>query len=249
MTFRLVSALERFTDRLHSLSPLSGDDRAALLGMNGDIIQARANVDIVLPGANSDYSHLIVEGIVGRFAQFSDGRRQITAIHIAGDMADVRAVATPGTALPMQALTTSTLLRFTIHELRAIVRSRPAVAEAFWAYSAVDASVVERWAANLGRRTASERMAHFLCEFGMRMENAGRGDRLAFTLDLTQAQLGDALGLTPVHVNRTLQALRTQHLITTTGRDFAIHDWERLAVLGDFDLAYLQIEEIVLKAA
>ncbi len=249
MTFRPVSSLERFAERLHSLSPLPADDRDALLGMRGDIIQARANIDIVPPGAVSEYSHLVVEGVVGRFAQFSDGRRQITAIHIVGDMADVRAVATPGVASAMQALTTSTLLRFTIAELRSVVRSRPALAEAFWAYSAVDASIVERWAANLGRRTATERLAHFLCEFGLRMENAGRGDRLNFTLELTQAQLGDELGLTPVHVNRTLKALRDKRLVTSTGRAFSIHDWERLAALGDFDCTYLQMDEIVLKAA
>ena len=249
MTFRQVSSLERFAERLHGLSPLSVDDRAALLGMSGDIIQAQTNTDIVLPGAQSDSCYLIVEGVVGRFAQFSDGGRQITAIHIAGDMADVRAVATPGVASAMQALTTSTLIQFTVQELRSVIRSRPAVAAAFWAYSAIDAAVVERWAANLGRRTATERMAHFLCEFGLRVEDAGRGDRLNFTLELTQTQLGDALGLTPVHVNRTLKALRTQHLVTTAGRNFSVHDWQRLAALGDFDRSYLQIAELVLKAA
>lgn len=249
MSFRQVSSLEQFAERLHRLSPLSGEDRDCLMGMGGDIIQARANIDIVLPGTVTDYCHLIVEGVIGRFAQFSDGKRQITAIHIVGDMADLRAVATPALSPAMQALTTSTLLRFTTHELRAIARSRPALAQAFWAYSAVDAAVVERWAANLGRRTASQRMAHFLCEFGLRMENAGRGDRLNFTLDLTQTQLGEALGLTPVHVNRTLKAFRTQHLVTTTKRDFLVHDWERLAALGDFDRTYLTIDEMVREAA
>ena len=92
-------------------------------------------------------------------------------------------------------------------------------------------------------------MAHFLCEFGMRMEKAGRGDRLNFTLDLTQTQLGEALGLTPVHVNRTLKALRTRHLVTATGRDFAVHDWDQLAALGEFDLTYLQFDEEVREAA
>jgi CRP-like cAMP-binding protein len=92
-------------------------------------------------------------------------------------------------------------------------------------------------------------MAHLLCEIGMRMEAAGRGNRLNFTLNMTQPQLGDALGFTPVHVNRTLKALRTNQLVTSSGRGFAVHDWPRLAALGEFDSRYLAIEEATLRAA
>lgn len=85
-------------------------------------------------------------------------------------------------------------------------------------------------------------MAHFLCEFGLRMEFSGEGERSEFLLELTQAQLGDALGLTPVHVNRTLKALKAVGAVEVEGRIFRIPDWPRLAAIADFDAQYLQLE-------
>jgi len=238
-----MSPVELFVSRLNSLSALGPEERSELAGLRGDIIQVPANADVVQPGDDIAHLYLVVEGVLGRFTQFRNGKRQITVIHIVGDAADVHAVAAPGAASPMQALTTSTLIRLPIRDVRAIARGRPAVIEAFWAYAAVDAAVLTRWAANLGQRSAVERMAHFLCEMGMRMENAERGTRLNFMLEVTQAQLGDVLGLTSVHVNRTLKSLRDDGLVKTSGRNFQVQDWPALAALGDFDGAYLQIDD------
>jgi CRP-like cAMP-binding protein len=249
MMTQVATPLDGFVARLGWLSPISADDRTALIGLVGGVVQVPSGVDLISPGDDVEYVHLVVEGLLGRFAQFEDGKRQITAIHIAGDMADLHSVVTPSAGSPMQALTTTTLIRFPIRQLRSMIRARPSIAEAFWAYSAVDTAVLARWAANLGRRAAANRMAHLLCEIGMRMEAAGRGDRLNFTLNMTQPQLGDALGLTPVHVNRTLKALRASQLVSTSGRDFTIHDWPRLAALGEFDGRYLVIEDVTLRAA
>jgi len=244
-----LSPIEQFAERLNRLSPLSGDDRDALGRLRGEIIQARANTDLLPRSDGADACHLVVEGLVGRFTQFRDGSRLTVAIYLPGDMADVHAVATPKLAPSLQALTTSTLIRFPLRELQAAAGSRPTLAQACWAYSAVDTAVIAAWAASLGRKSALQRMAHLLCELGRRMEQAGRGERHEFTLDLTQAQLGEILGLTPVHVNRTLKALKGQGLVAVSGRTLRISDWERLAAIGDFDPAYLQMESDVARAA
>lgn len=244
-----TSPLGSLAARLASLSPIGPEEQAALHGLAGAIIQVAAGVDLVPPGEQARHVHFVVEGLVGRFAQFSDGARQITALHIPGDAADLHAVVRPGVAPPLQALVTTTLVRVPIGEMAALAQERPAIAKAFWAYCAVDAAVLERWAANLGRRAAIQRMAHLLCEIGLRCEQSGRGDRRNFALPLTQPQLGDALGLTPVHVNRTLKTLRGEGLIATAARNFQIRDWERLAALGDFDAAYLVLEDAVRCAA
>jgi CRP-like cAMP-binding protein len=241
MSSAMISPLHRFLARLQALSPLSAADHEACLDLPGDIIQARANLDIVKPGDDCGHCYLVLEGIIGRFTQFRDGHRQITAMHIPGDMADVNAIAAPVAASPMQALTTSTLIRYPLAELRSLARSRPALGEAFWAYAAIDAATVALWAANLGTRKAKQRMAHLLCELGLRFEASGRGDRRNFTLDLTQGQLGEALGLTPVHVNRTLKALRAEGIVEFIGRDCRVGDWDALAKVGDFDRHYLKI--------
>jgi CRP-like cAMP-binding protein len=241
--------IEQFTERLHRLSPLSGEDRVALGRLRGDIIQARASSDLLPRSDGADCCHLIVEGLVGRFTQFRDGSRLIVAIYVPGDVADLHVVATPRLAPSLHALTTATLIRIPLRELQAAARSRPTLAQACWAYSAVDAAVIAAWAASLGRRSALQRMAHLLCEAGLRMEQAERGDRHEFTLDLTQAQLGEIVGLTSVHVNRTLKALKAQGLVAITGRTFRISNWEQLAAIGEFEPDYLQIDDDIPRAA
>jgi CRP-like cAMP-binding protein len=245
----IISPLQRFVDRLGLLSPLSSEDREECQRLPGEIVQAKANVDLVRPGEATDYCCLIVEGMIGRFTQFRDGKRQITAVHIPGDMADVHAIAVPGAASPMQALITSTLIRYPLSALKMLARSRPALAEAFWAYTAVDAAMVALWAANLGTRTASQRMAHLLCEMGLRLEDAGRGDRFNFMLELTQGQIGEALGLTSVHVNRTLKSFRAQQLVEMNIRDCRILNWNALADVAEFDHNYLKIYSVTRAAA
>jgi len=233
------SPFSTFVERLCALSPLGEEEQTALLGLSGSILQVRAGVDLVPPGEKATFVHLIVEGLVGRFAQFSDGKRQITAVHLPLDVADLHSVARPALAPALQALTTTTLVRVPLATLSSLTRSSPTIAEAFWAYCAVDIAILERWAANLGCRAATQRMAHFLCEVALRIEDAGRGSRLDFELAITQPQLGEALGLTPVHVNRTLKALRDQGIMGATGKRYQVLDWERLCALGDFDPVYL----------
>ena len=102
--------------------------------------------------------------------------------------------------------------------------------------------MLAKWTANLGRKSAQGRMAHLLCEMGLRIEQGGQGNRLHYTLEATQTHLADALGLTSVHVNRTLRALKDAGLISCNGRVVHIHDWPRLAAVGEFDADYLQIK-------
>jgi CRP-like cAMP-binding protein len=236
-----ASALRSFVTRLSALSPLSKDDVAALEGLTAQVTRVRANSDINAPGNDFEYAVLVASGVVGRFLQLTDGRRQITAIHLPGDIADLHRVATPKAGSALQALTNAAVVRVSGRELRAVAFSSPAVTQAFWVYSAVDAAILARWAANL-RRDAKARMAHLLCEIGERMEFSGQGERREFLLELTQAQIGDALGLTPVHVNRTLKALRALGVVEVEGRIFRIPDWPRLAAIADFDPDYLQLE-------
>jgi CRP-like cAMP-binding protein len=124
--------------------------------------------------------------------------------------------------------------------LRRVAKEYPAIAEAFWRDCVVDASILSQWVVNVGRRDARMRLAHLLCEVAVRMEQAGLGNRAAFELNVTQTQLADALGLTSVHVNRVLQALRREGLIATRSREVRILDWDRLAALGEFDGVYLE---------
>ena len=238
-------ALENFVQRLSSLSPLSQDDANALMSLPFEPVRLRANVDIVPPGQQFEHACLVVTGLVGRFVQLRDGRRQFTAFHMPGDIADIHRVATPAAGSSLQTISTTTIVRIPAKMLKAIALASPTITHAFFAYAAVDAAVLAQWAVNVGRRDAQSRMAHFLCELGVRSEQSGLGSREEFILDASQGQIGDALGLTAVHVNRTLKSLKQSEAVAIDGRIVRILNWPLLAARGEFDESYLQLLEQV----
>ena len=236
------SALSRFLNRLLSRSVLGKEERRAVLGLSGHASQVRANYDIVSPGETVEHACLIGHGLGARYDQMADGKRQLTAFHIDGDMCDLHSVVCPTAAWGLMALTTTTILHVPHGEIRALVETYPALAMAFWRDSTADASILAKWVGNVGRRDSRARMAHVLCEMGVRMERAGLGKRDAFWFDVSQQNLADALGLTAVHVNRTMQMLRSEGFIRTESRTFFVDDWARLCEVAEFDPAYLLLD-------
>lgn len=115
----------------------------------------------------------------------------------------------------------------------------PAIGKLLWTESLIEASLFREWIVNIGRRDARSRTAHLLCELALRREIAGLGPRAGFALPMTQEQLGDALGLTAVHVNRTLKTLQAETLIRRSKRAVMIADWDGLSAVGDFTSNYL----------
>jgi len=242
MSCSAKSALHLFVDRLDQRSHLSGEEADALLNMSGNTSVSAAHRDIVSVGETTKYATLVLDGLAGRFGVVIDGQRQITALHVAGDMCDLHALVAPEAGWAIQALAPTAILRIPHHQIREIARRFPNVAEAFWRDCSVDASILSEWIVNVGRRDARARLAHLLCEMAVRMENAGLGTRDKFQFQATQSQLGDALGLTPVHVNRTIRALREMNLLTIHGHEVGISDWDAMATLGDFYDAYLKAD-------
>jgi CRP-like cAMP-binding protein len=236
------SALSGFLERLLSRSALSNEEQQAILGLTSHAHQTRANWDIVSPGDTVDHACLVADGLAARFDQMADGRRQITAIYLRGDMCDLHSVVAPTAAWGIGALTTTTVLRVPHRELRQLAGTYPGIALAFWRDVTTDASVLSKWVGNVGRRDARARIAHLLCETGIRMEWARLGTRTCFPFEMTQQQLSDATGMTAVHVNRTIQALRAAGIIRTEGRTMHVDDWPCLTQVADFDPAYLLLD-------
>lgn len=235
-----ASALQLFLNRLLDRSTLDPEEQGAILSLQGRPSQVRANADIVSPGQTTEHACLVVTGLIGRFGQLVDGRRQITALHLAGDMCDLHSVVFPKVGWSLQAVSTTTLLLVPHKELRRVAHAYPNIAEAFWRDCVVDASILSQWVVNVGRRNARMRMSHFLCEMGVRVEQTGLGTRDRFELPATQAQLAECLGLTPVHVNRVLRSLTRDGLISMKRDQVNILDWKALRKVGEFDGGYLE---------
>ena len=234
-------AVQIFLQRLKSRTPLSDEETMAILQLPGRQVSAGGDRDLVALGETVDHACLIVSGLVGRFGQVRDGRRQITAFCVPGYMANLHSVVFPGTAASLQALSPTTVIKFPHRELRAVAQRFPAVADAFWRECAVDSSVLSQWIVNLGRKSAAGRVAHLLAELGLRMEEAGLGTHVSYPLNVTQIHLGDALGLTNVHVNRVMRELREKGVIVVDRKRIEILDWNRLVAIGEFDPDYLHI--------
>lgn len=232
--------LQRFLNRLLCRSLLTGEEQDAILDLPCHFAQVRANRDFVGLREDVDHASLIVEGLVGRFDQNSEGLRQITAIHIPGDMANLHSVVQPHATSALQALSVATILRVPHEAIRAITARLPAIAEALWRDCMVDAAILSQWVVNVGRRDAQTRIAHLICEMATRLgEREGR-QNFAFPFAVTQFHLADATGLTSVHVNRVLKNLREGGLAHVAKGEVRIIDWDRLAAAGDFNANYLQ---------
>lgn len=232
-------ALQRFLDRLLSRSELSREEQAAILGLDCRLSQVPPRIDIVSHGETVGHACLIARGLAARFDQMRNGKRQIVAFHIPGDMGDLHSVVAPTAAWGIAALTATSVVHIPLGALRHLVETYPAIALAFWRDSTADASILAKSVGNLGRQEARARIAHVLCELGIRMEQAGLGTRTLFDFHATQEQLADAVGLTAVHVNRTLQRIRAAGLIATHGHTVEIQDWQGLVDLAEFDPAFL----------
>nr|WP_315975056.1 Crp/Fnr family transcriptional regulator [Microvirga sp. HBU65207] len=132
---------------------------------------------------------------------------------------------------------------FITHEdLRHLCTRFPRITSAFWRETLIDAAIFREWVMNVGRREGVSRTAHLLCELMVRLKAVGLVEDHACDLPITQVEFADALGFTPVHVNRVFQQMRAEGLIVTEGTRLTIPDWDRLKQVGEFDPTYLHLE-------
>lgn len=232
--------LRPFADRLTNRSRLNETEQRALLDLPARVLKVDAQRDFVRLSETVDHVSVVVDGVVARFGQNSEGERQITAFHIAGDAPDLHTVVVPSDTVPLHALSKATILSIPHTALRAVAARYPAVAEAFWRHCSVDAAITAKWILNVGRRDAQTRIAHLFCEMAVRYNAHAGDDEASYSFPLTQTQLADAVGMTAVHVNRSLRALAEQGLVTFRGGSVRIPHWERLVARGEFEAEYLQ---------
>jgi CRP-like cAMP-binding protein len=242
MTSSSSAPLARFLHRLRLRSVLTVEEQEALLSLAGETETYRANEDIVSPGERVTHACLIVRGLAGRFDQMLDGERQVTSFYISGDMCDLHSVVAPRASWSITALGPVTALLVPHRQLRELCIRYPGVAVAFWRDGTADASIFAKWVGNLGRKNAKARIGHIFCEMGMRSEAASLGRRTDYELSLTQRQLADAAGLTPIHVNRVLREIRSEGLLRFDDKQVIIPDWRALTLVAEFDPAYLLLD-------
>ena len=205
----------------------------------GSLCNLRQHQHLARGGERPEHLLQIIHGWAGRYRLLSDGRRQITGLYLAGDLCDPswldggRAVQSVVALTPVQAIRASRRDMETQSTLDA------GLMKLVWRQAKFSQQIQAEWLVNLGRKNAIERLSHLLCELYTRLSLAGTTEGSSCEMPLTQLDLADLAGLTPVHVNRTLQEMRAMRLIELQSRRLTILDWEALRRIAWFDPAYL----------
>jgi len=217
------------------------EERQVLASSAGRVREVGGREDLVRPGDRPTESCLIVEGVAARYRLFETGRRQITEFHLAGDFVDLHSFLLKVMDHGVVTLSRCRVVYVPHERLRDITERHPHLTRLLWLSTLIDGAIHREWLAGAGRRNAASQMAHLICELFTRLEVVHLTRGTAFRFPVTQAELGDALGLSTVHTNRTLQELRAEGLITWRGDEIKIEDLDRLRAVAEFDPAYLHI--------
>lgn len=237
--------LDRFASpliaKLETRGSLSDKDREALHTLYDDWRDIAARRNLIREGDRPDHVLLMIEGWAARYKLLPDGGRQITAFLIPGDFCDLHVTILGEMDHGITTLARSRVAFIPRTKIDALTE-RPSLVKAFWWATLVDSAVLRAWIVNVGRRDAGEAIGHLFCELYVRMKNVGLVNGRRFELPLTQEEIADALGLTSVHVNRVLQRMRAEELISFRQGMLTILDYARLEQASGFNANYLHIE-------
>lgn len=234
-----TNMLAGMVDKLTANVIGSDEDRAALLTLPHASRSFEAGSYLVREGDVTQTCAVLVTGFAYRHKTSSDGGRQIVGIVFPGELLNLQQLHINVADHNIQTLTKCVVATIPHDALRAIIRDHPSVSDAIVTSVLIDGSIMREWLLNIGQRDARTRVSHFLCEFVTRLERRGMAFGRTYDLPMTQEQLGDALGLTAVHINRTLKVLETDGVIARNKYGFSFPKWDDLRNIADFNSRYL----------
>lgn len=231
-----------FVRKLSYGAELTEADKAVLAEVSSGGRRMPVRSDIIAEGDRPTHSHLIMEGYACRYKILPDGRRQIMAIFVPGDVCDLHIQ-----ILGQMDHSIGTLSEVLIVDIApatiADLTLNPRINRALWWMTLVDEGTLREWLVSMGQRPAPEQMAHVFSELILRLQSIGLASENTFPLPGTQEDLADLMGVTPVHANRTLGTLREMGLIELLGRTIRVPDLGRLHAFGGFDPNYLHLAD------
>ncbi|MGY4325921.1 CRP-like cAMP-binding protein [Bradyrhizobium sp. LB7.2] len=225
--------------RLRANTRLSDEDAAAIEALPVDVRRLTADTYVIREGDCPKRSCLVLSGFLCRSKIAENGKRQILSFHIPGDIPDLQSLFLKVMDHDLATMSAATLGFVEHSALSALIEQRPAVARAFWCETLIDAAIFREWIVNVAVRQAPARMAHLLAEMRERLAAVGLVGDDEFEFPVTQSELGEALGLSVVHVNRVLQGLRADGVLDLQNKMVRLIDVEKVLIEGGFDAAYL----------
>ena len=236
MTSRLVNKLRNF-------APLRSDDLDRLNALGTREKRYAGREDVILEGERPEHMFVLKEGMMMRYRVLPDGRRQILTFLIPGDICDLAAILIREMDHSICAVGPSSIRCFPREDLIRLNFLHPRISAAFWWSSLQEESIMRERIVALGRRPAIARLAYLFCEFYWRYEAIGLLTESVIRLPLTQAELGDTLGLTAIHVNRVLRDMRQAGLVERSRSEIHLLDFPGLKTLAQIDRDYLHFDD------
>ena len=196
---------------------------------------------LVRAGVELKESCLIVEGLSARVAYSAKGDRQFTSVHVPAEFVDLHGFLLKELDHDVVALGNLEAAFVSHAALLELTQHFPHLARLLWLLTLIDAAIHRAWLNCVGRKSPQKHIAHLMCEIYIRLQALDLAADNTFELPVTQTVLSDMLALSLVHVNRSLQDVRALELLTWSGQNVHIHDFERLAQFGEFDPMYLNL--------
>jgi CRP-like cAMP-binding protein len=235
--------IEVHLKKMRARDEISAEEERAIRALVSQVIEIPEDRTFVRHGEELHQSTLLLEGWLARAKDLPSGQRQIAELHVPGDFADLHGFALKHLDHDVVSITRCRLALVPHDRLVDLTERFPHLTRVYWFSTNVDAAIHREWTLSLGRRSALSRMAHLFCELQVRLGIIDYTTSEGYDLPLTQVELGECLGLTAVHVNRTLQELRRMGLIELQSRRLTIFDLPALKALAEFDPAYLYLEK------
>ena len=234
------TATNPLTQKLRAFAQLSNEDNRVLDDLVVNVRQIEARTDLISEGDRPSDVFLVMEGFACRYKILPEGKRHIMAYLVPGDFCDLHVFILREMDHSLGTLSPCSVVEIPRARILALLE-RPAIARALWVAALVDEATLREWLVNIGSRSAEDRVGHLLCELLFRLRAVGMANGDSYELPITQGELADTMGLSDVHMNRVIQRLRKDKLITLTGKNLVILDYDRLAAISSFNPNYLHL--------
>jgi CRP-like cAMP-binding protein len=234
--------IEKHLMRLRARDRVSAEEEQAIRAAILETREVAARTTIIRAGQLLSTSTLLLDGLMCRYKDLRNGERQITELHVPGDFVDLHSFSLKRLDHNIMALTPCRIAVVPHERLTRITEEHPHLARMYWFSTNLDAAIHREWVVSLGRRSAVSKTAHLFCELHVRLGLVGLADETSYDLKLTQVDIAECLGLTAVHVNRTLRDLRERGTVAFSKGRVTIQDMARLRKIAEFEPDYLYLE-------
>jgi CRP-like cAMP-binding protein len=239
----MAELIERHLAKLRARDNVSAEEEKEVRSLVSHTVHVPPDRTFIRAGQELKDSTLLLDGWMARAKDLQSGQRQLAELQLPGDFTDLHGFTLKRLDHDIVSITACTVGIVPHDRLRAMTERFPHLTRLYWFMTNMDAAIQREWTLSLGRRTAIARMAQLFCELLTRLEVTGLASNNAYDFPLTQVELSECLGLTSVHVNRTLQELRRMKLIEVRDRRVEILERDRLAQIAEFDPTYLYLDK------